>query len=200
MTLNEFNIILDVLKKNGHKIMIKKYSCYKIMSKEEREEIKKENGYFYDCYEGQQFIGHLFNLKDQDILSSILFNKYNDIIKYKLDEKLEKNYIYFFKITILNSKNNNYLTNQVHYFEYIYNDNPILIQSYGGIKGITIKNINNIDTILNNLFNLNHKTYKDTFDIPKYLDEILHFDNIEIIYIKKEIIYPTINKLVSLLL
>ncbi len=125
----------------------------------------------------------------------------NEILKY-ISNKLpiEKNYVYYFQIEISNSKNKYYLTDQVHFFVIVNDDNPTLIQTFGGVKKITVKNINiDVNEILNELLNLNHNVFKNLFDVPDDLDEILYFDEIEMIYVKQELKYPTLKRLDELI-
>ncbi len=39
MIRKEFDDVLDILKENGHEIMMEKYSCFKEMDEEKRNEI-----------------------------------------------------------------------------------------------------------------------------------------------------------------
>ena len=128
--------------------------------------------------------------------------KKNEFILKHISNKLpiEKGFIYYFQVDTSNSKNDNYATDQVHYFTIIYDDNPVLIQTFGGISKILVKYFyRDINILLKELLNKNIETYRKMFELSEEFNYLLEFDNLDMIYIKQTIKYPTLKDLDNLI-
>lgn len=227
---SDLSDVLSVLDKNGDEILsqisLQTYNC---LNENDQPEV------FYSCYEGIDFLGSLFGLREKFGLYEQLehlaeckaeFEKEpeeSNLTEGEIDKllsemrseakctssllgkegipdlELNPGGIYFCQ---LNSKKSdgNYDTSQVHYFLFIYDHEPTLIQAFGGVKGFTVKRVrHNINDLIDEILNLNHEVYRNLFEVPDRFEHLLHFDKASFRAIGIPLVYPTLAKLDTLL-
>lgn len=84
-----------------------------------------------------------------------------------------------------------YGSDQTHFFLFIYDEQPTLIQAFGGVKGFTIKRIrSDINALINEILNFNHEIYSRLFEVSD--KELLQFDEASFRAVKLPLFYPNL--------
>lgn len=196
---NTFREVLDILKIHGHEIMMALYGdeCKRALRLDftpEEWEIEEKSLMFYSCYEGGDFFPILFGLKNYD--RRTIFDDRPEVSV----ANLKRNYIYHCEInTYVESKD--YGSTQVHYFTVLHSDDAtILLQTYGGTDGILVKYVYaDINIVLSDIIGGSSETYRRLFEIPKYMEHVLTFNQATLKYVGQSLFIPDLKFLNSIL-
>lgn len=89
-----------------------------------------------------------------------------------------------------------YSTDQVHYFLFLYDENPLLLQAFGGIPGFTLKAVrSNINGLIKKILGFNHEVYRKLFEVQEKHEYLLHFDKASFRAVEMPLYYPNLSKL-----
>lgn len=200
----EFSEVLDILKLHGDEIMMAFFGneCKVDLMRDLREDFEEGTQEFveaerslmyYSCYEGGDFIPLMFGWDNYD-RDQVL-----DTVPQLSKISLKSGYIYHCKLETA-SGIANYNTDQVHYFTIFRGERTILLQTYGGTKGILVKYVHNdINEILNQIIRGDGEYYRRLFEVPDYMSHVLHYDVARFYCVKQHLVYPTLKSFDKLL-
>lgn len=204
---HDYQLILEILRHHGEEIMkrINEKALMVVEEDEEGDDVPAP----VDCANGMEVLASIFGfhrtLGTRDALLEPEITSQTRVGYTRPCEYLEKwsfvnlklmpNRIHFCQLNTENS-NGDYSTDQVHYFVVVHDKNPMLLQTFGGVPGITVKPIlTEINSLITQILNCQQSVYRDLFEIPAEFSHLLEFDRASFQAVSLPLVYPSLKEL-----